>query len=339
MLIQIGRRENRRSDDVVGSLLDCHARIRTFTSLARRIAAREGSEAEVAEAAARVERYFRVALPLHVADEELSIRPRLLAASAAPDVALALDAMTEEHGAIEALLAGLLPRWSALAVRPSELASLAAALAADSAELEKRFDVHLEREERVLFPALETHLAADAPLVRAEMAARRAPVALGSPEVAEPGSIRRFLAADHERLGALLGRAVSSSGAIDDEAYSAFRAGLARHIGMEEKILFAAVRRLGEGVAPAELTRLREDHGKLVALLVPSPSPALVERIKAILEPHDAIEEREGGVYDQCERLLGPNAAEVQVLLGAAPDVPMRPYYDGPLLGGAHRRP
>jgi hemerythrin-like domain-containing protein len=173
-LLQIGRREDRRPDDVVGPLLDCHARIRAFTLLARRIAGREGSLAEITDAAASVERYFRVALPLHVADEELSLRPRLLAAPVPREIALAFETMTEEHSAIEALIARLLPRWSALATRPSELAGLAAELVADTAELEWRFDAHLEREEQVLFPALEAHLGADVLVdVRAEMTARR----------------------------------------------------------------------------------------------------------------------------------------------------------------------
>ena len=146
--------------------------------------------------------------------------------------------------------------------------------------------------------------------------------------------IHRFLAQDHDRLEALLRRSVTPLGDLDGEAYLAFRAGLARHIGMEEKILFAAVRRLGEEAAPADLRRLRDDHGKLVALLVPTPTPALVKQIQAILEPHDVIEEREGGVYDACERLLGAEAGDVLQQLVDAPDVPMRPYYDGPLVRG-----
>lgn len=343
MLIRIGHREEPRPDDVVGPLLDCHARIRAFTGIAERIAAGEGTPTEVADAAACVERYFRVALPLHVADEELSLRPRLLDAPLAARVHLALDAMTEEHGAIEALVATLLPRWVALAARPLELAALAPALAGDSKDLRRRFDVHLEQEERVLFPAVREHLGAVALAIRAEMATRRAdaqvPRATQSPGAFVPGPIHRLLAADHDRLEALLRRAVMPSGMIDAEAFAAFRAGLARHIGMEERILFAAVRRVGEDAAPADLGRLREDHGKLVALLVPTPTPALVWQIQAILEPHDAIEEGPGGVYDACERLLGGHASEVLAGLADAPSVPMRPYYDGPLHRRGHRTP
>ena len=134
-------------------------------------------------------RYFRVALPLHVADEELSIRPRLLAAPAAPAVRLALDAMTQEHAAIDALVTALLPRWAALAAGPGELASLAPALAEDCADLRRRFDAHLEQEERTLFPAVREHLGAASLAIRAEMAARRGVVGL---EPAPSPSGRRF---------------------------------------------------------------------------------------------------------------------------------------------------
>ena len=61
-------------------LLACHGRIRWFTALAARLASAEpASEASVADAALRVHRYHAVALPLHQADEELSIARQLVA--------------------------------------------------------------------------------------------------------------------------------------------------------------------------------------------------------------------------------------------------------------------
>jgi hypothetical protein len=174
VLIQIGRRGNPAPSGVVGGLLECHARIRTFTAIGARLAASTAAAGEVAEAAARVERYFRVALPLHVDDEELSIEPRLRAAPVGRDVLDALSAMTEEHASIEALLARMLPRWAALARDPIELPALAAELARDTAELDRLFQSHLEREERVVFPAVREHLAAEEAIIRAEMVARRA---------------------------------------------------------------------------------------------------------------------------------------------------------------------
>jgi hypothetical protein len=173
LLIQIGRRGDRSQDDVVGALLACHDRIRAFTAMAQRLPAGAATPVEVADAAARVERYFRVALPLHLEDEELSLCPRLLAAPVAPEVIDAVSAMTGEHAPIEALVACLLPRWATLARHPLELTALAAELARDTAELDRLFQAHLEREEQVLFPAVREHLAGGELLIRAEMAARR----------------------------------------------------------------------------------------------------------------------------------------------------------------------
>lgn len=52
-----------------------------------------------------------------------------------------------------------------------------------------------------------------------------------------PGKIHCYLAADHDRLDALLERAISDPTNIDAAAYAQFRAGLLKHIAMEEKVL------------------------------------------------------------------------------------------------------
>lgn len=173
MLIQIGRGKDVSRDDVVGALLACHDRIRAFTALAQRILGSTVAPIDVADAAARIERYFRVAFPLHVEDEQLSICPRLVAASVTPDVLYATNEMMDEHAPIDALVACLLPRWAALAGDPLELPALAARLAHDTGELDRLLLAHLEREEKVLFPAVREHLAGDEIAIRAEMVARR----------------------------------------------------------------------------------------------------------------------------------------------------------------------
>ena len=61
------------------------------------------------------------------------------------------------------------------------------------------------------------------------------------------GPVTQYLAADHARLDALLARAVRAPGAFDLDAFGEFRAGLLRHIALEEKILFRAVREAGAG--------------------------------------------------------------------------------------------
>ena len=90
-----------------------------------------------------------------------------------------------------------------------------------------------------------------------------------------PGPLSRFLAEDHMRLDGLLQRAVTDAGAINHAAYAAFRAGLLRHIGMEEKILLPAAQRWHGGTPLPLAAKLRLDLGALAALLVPTPTPAI----------------------------------------------------------------
>ena len=144
------------------------------------------------------------------------------------------------------------------------------------------------------------------------------------------GSIQAFLEEDHRRLEDLLRAATAVPGRIDAEAFWAFRTGLLRHIGMEERILFPAVRRARGGVAFAWMRRLREDHGKIAAMLVPTPTPERVARLAALLEEHDALEEGASGAYADSEAALGDGVAEVLERLRQAPTPPPAPYFDGP---------
>jgi hypothetical protein len=143
------------------------------------------------------------------------------------------------------------------------------------------------------------------------------------------GAITEFLHRDHDRLEGLLARA-GAGPELDAEAFAAFREGLLRHIAWEEKILFPALRAaLGDEPAP-ELIRLRVDHGAIAALLVPTPTTALVGELRKLLGPHNLVEEGERGLYALCDRLL---AAEAEALVGrmqAYPPVRVAPHRDGP---------
>jgi iron-sulfur cluster repair protein YtfE (RIC family) len=152
----------RSPEDPFSLLRDCHQRIRTFAAMASRLAcAVDPPPGEVAEAASRVERYFTVGLPKHVADEDLSLAPRLRGEALSPEVLGALVTMESQHRSLEALLERLIPRWRALVEDPGCLASLVPDFAEDSRRLELELEAHLVLEETVLFPAAAEGLSAE----------------------------------------------------------------------------------------------------------------------------------------------------------------------------------
>jgi hypothetical protein len=145
------------------------------------------------------------------------------------------------------------------------------------------------------------------------------------------GPVHLFFSADHRRLDELLRRSTSEPGRVSLAPFGEFRAGILRHIGMEEKVLFAVARRARQG-EPLELAaRLRVDHGAIAALLVPTPTAAIVADLLSVLGPHNRREEEEGGAYDACDEALGPVAAAGLVEeLRTFPEVPLKPYNDAP---------
>lgn len=153
MLTQLSRRRTSRPPgDLVDLLSDCHQRIRHFVTLAHRAGARQGVPADqIVQACFDVERYFTQALPLHVADEEESIEPRLRGLS--PTVDAALDATLRQHQQHEPHLEALLGAASVLRNAPHDAAARGK-LAAVALALESQFEEHLRLEETVIFPAI-----------------------------------------------------------------------------------------------------------------------------------------------------------------------------------------
>lgn len=152
------------------------------------------------------------------------------------------------------------------------------------------------------------------------------------------GVLYRYLSDDHDRLDALLQRAVATSGVIEMEPYAEFRKGLLRHIAIEEKFVVPEIARLQGGRQPAIAERIRLDHGAIVALLVPPPSASIVATIRSILQVHNALEEREGGLYQLLEQLVGPGADTVLKTLTSLPEVPVLPHNERPEVIEATRR-
>ncbi|HVH41186.1 MAG TPA: hemerythrin domain-containing protein [Labilithrix sp.] len=152
------------------------------------------------------------------------------------------------------------------------------------------------------------------------------------------GAIEAFMTADHARLDRLLERAERKDGTIDLAAYAVFREGLLRHIAMEEKVLlpFARAKRSG---TPLPIARaLRQDHGRIAKLLVPTPDSALCAELRLLLAKHNELEEGPRGLYATCDALAGDEAGAVVERLGAQPAVPVAPHYDGPLLQRSRQR-
>ena len=152
------------------------------------------------------------------------------------------------------------------------------------------------------------------------------------------GPLKRFLADDHRRLDALFQQAVADPRQVDRTLYDQFRAGLLRHIGMEEKILLPAAQRLNGGETIGLAARLRLDHGALAALLMPSPTAASVAMIQRILINHNAVEEGPGGLYGLCDDLARAEAEELLTRLRAAPDVNVMAHSDSPAVMTTVRR-
>jgi hypothetical protein len=144
------------------------------------------------------------------------------------------------------------------------------------------------------------------------------------------GPIYEYLSRDHAKLDALLSQSIARPGEIEMSSYAAFRAGLLRHIGLEEKILLPAARRARDGVPLPIAVQLRRDHGVLAALLVPTPTLEIVGAIRELLDGHNALEECAGGLYETCEEIIAANAGSIVAQLRDAPEVPVAPYSDGP---------
>lgn len=152
------------------------------------------------------------------------------------------------------------------------------------------------------------------------------------------GPLAHFLIEDHIRLDGLLRHAMARSDTLDRAAYDAFRAGLLRHIGMEEKILLPEVQRQQCGAPLPIAAKLRLDHGALAALLMLEPTPSIITAIRVILMAHNELEEGHDGLYATCERLAGEEAEELLRRLHAAPGVAVAPPSHHPRVLNVVRR-
>ncbi len=156
--------------DPVAAFLACHARIRTFCDgLSRMAALSDLGDPRVPASAAQAHRYFSIALPLHAADEDRSLAPRLHAV--APDCDGLMEALARDHAQIDQCLLRLNPMLEALSqgeIVPVE------ALREQVDTLRGILLPHIEREERELFPRCVALSEADRHEILTELFARRA---------------------------------------------------------------------------------------------------------------------------------------------------------------------
>jgi hemerythrin-like domain-containing protein len=170
MYVTIGARA--RPETLVGLLLECHDRIRTFSDLAIAIGERlDAPTAHITDACARCERYFAEALPLHVADEEESLLPRLRSRS--PELEAAFATMHAQHTEHEARLRELLDGLANVRQNPEDTAQRERVRTA-AVQLRTDFERHLNSEENLIFRAVEDLLTPDEQAqIVAELRARR----------------------------------------------------------------------------------------------------------------------------------------------------------------------
>ena len=142
------------------------------------------------------------------------------------------------------------------------------------------------------------------------------------------GPLTRILSHDHRRLDALFHSAVANPFQMEPSAYNQFRAGLLRHIGLEEKILLPTLQRLAGGRPFPLAAKLRLDHAALAALLMPRPRPAILAAIRAILSVHNVLEEGPEGLYEAADHLAESEIGLLLERLRAAPEVIVMPPSD-----------
>lgn len=172
MIRTIGLRKVDPPRDLGSLLLECHERIRNFVALARAIARHDGvTTAQVVDGCERVTRYFSQALPLHVADEEQSIEPRLRQLE--PELDAALETMCQQHSAHESVLQSFLTALADLRASPDDR-ERRTHLGDIAAKLERDFAEHLALEEALIIPAIPRLLSESAEqAILSELRARR----------------------------------------------------------------------------------------------------------------------------------------------------------------------
>ncbi len=108
--------------------------------------------------AAAIYDYLMITLPIHMADEDYAIAPKLRTAGAPDVVQQALEVIGHQHSDLQAMIGRMASTWRTLAEQPERLPELASRLASGTARLSAVLEAHLALEEELLVPALGLHL-------------------------------------------------------------------------------------------------------------------------------------------------------------------------------------
>lgn len=138
-------------------------------------------------------------------------------------------------------------------------------------------------------------------------------------------SVYQFFTEDHRRIESIFEEAIKDKSKVDLKKYHEFRVGLLTHIKMEEKILFTAAQKANGGEPLPLQAKLRLDHGALTSLMVCFPSADVIRMIAHIMEQHDILEEKQGGMYEACEKLTQQETQQLLKELKKVTPVPVRP--------------
>ena len=269
-----------------------------LTTLAAKVARVHGDhDAKLPALAVKVSA-LRDTLEPHLDEEERAWFPAFAAEETSEAAVRAAAAMVEEHRAIGALLQEIralagdfrAPDWACTSYRT---------LLRELEALESDTLRHVHVENHVL-----------APRVSAAMPATT------------PATIAEYLVADHARLDALLARSVRDPGRFAAGAFEEFRAGLMRHMAIEERVVSPDARRRRDG-HPLDLARrVRVHHAALALLATQQPSAHLVGELRQLLLLHIGEEEGPGGTFEEHARLLtAADQADLVARAAAFPSV------------------
>lgn len=178
MHVSLGTQGQPGFDEPLALMSDCHRRIEHFLSVLVRVADRQAGDVldEQTQAAMRAaQRYFRESAPLHTADEEHSLFPRLSALG--PDLADLInesERLEREHKHASRLHASVdrrIEQWLSSGVLAAEDIE---ALREELRALDTLYARHIAFEDQTLFPRAQRVLAGEELLsIGREMAARR----------------------------------------------------------------------------------------------------------------------------------------------------------------------